>query len=87
MHSEVGVPARAQSIRWSPNTLGDESTVTVTFKKQGEETLMSLVHSDLPEHELARGMRKVGTTFWEFFVSNLEMAHARSTAGMKLTRL
>jgi Activator of Hsp90 ATPase homolog 1-like protein len=64
MHSEVGVPARAQSIRWSPHTLGDESTVTVTFKKQGEETMMTLVHSDLPEHELARGHEKG----WNYFL-------------------
>src|SRR6202035_3263406 len=34
-----------------------------------------------------RVMRKVGTTSWEFFSSNLEMAHVRITAGMKLIRL
>src|SRR5262245_52237958 len=31
-------------------------------------------------------MSEAGTTFWEFFVSNLEMAHARNTAGKMLTR-
>ena len=33
------------------------------------------------------GMRKIGTTSWEFFMNNLEMAHARNTAGMRLIRL
>jgi hypothetical protein len=33
------------------------------------------------------GMRKVGTTFWEFFLSNLEMVHAGNTAGMTLIHL
>jgi hypothetical protein len=42
----------------SPNTLGQESTVTVTFKKQGEDTLMTLVHSDLPDCEPAKGHEK-----------------------------
>jgi hypothetical protein len=28
--------------------------VTLTLKRQGEDTLMTLVHSDLPDHELAR---------------------------------
>jgi uncharacterized protein YndB with AHSA1/START domain len=38
----------------SPNTQGDESTVTVTFKKEGEGTLMTLVHSDLPNTDGGR---------------------------------
>jgi uncharacterized protein YndB with AHSA1/START domain len=85
--TEVERPGRMQHTWMSPNTLGEESIVTLTFKKQGADTLMTLVHSDLPDHELERGMRKVGSTFWKFFVSNLEMAHARNTAGMTLIRL
>jgi hypothetical protein len=54
----------------SPNTLGKESTVTVTFQKHGEDTLMTLVHSDLPDTDEAKGTRTVGTTSWVFFVSN-----------------
>jgi hypothetical protein len=38
--------------------------VTVIFKKQGEETLMTLLHSDLPDHELARGHEKG----WNYFL-------------------
>lgn len=63
----------------SPNTLGQESTVTLTFEKQGEDTLMTLVHSDLPDNELARGMRMGGATFWKFIVSNLELPSTNAT--------
>jgi uncharacterized protein YndB with AHSA1/START domain len=75
--TEIERPGRIQHTWVSPNTLGEESTVTVTFKKQEDDTLMTLVHSALPD---------TGTTFWKFFVSNLEMAHARNTAGMTLIR-
>lgn len=34
----------------SPYTEGQETTVTVTFKKMGENTLMTLVHTDLPNN-------------------------------------
>ena len=62
--TEVERPGRIQHTWVSPNTLGEESMVTVTFKKQGEETLMTLVHSDLPDHELARGHEKG----WNYFL-------------------
>lgn len=48
----------------SPYTLGQESTVTVTFKKKGEDTLMTLVHSDLPDCEPAKGHEKG----WNYFL-------------------
>jgi uncharacterized protein YndB with AHSA1/START domain len=48
-------PERIQHTWMSPNTLGQEAIVTLTFKKQGEDTHMTLVHSNLPDHELARG--------------------------------
>lgn len=51
----------------SPNTLGEESIVTVTFQKQGENTLMTLLHSNLPDHQLARGHEKGWTYFLEVF--------------------
>jgi hypothetical protein len=51
----------------SAKTLGEESIVTLTFKKQGEDTLMILVHSDLPDHELARGHEKGWNYFLEVF--------------------
>jgi hypothetical protein len=48
----------------SPNTLGEESTVTVTFQKKGESTLMILVHSDLPDDDKARSHEKG----WNYFL-------------------
>ena len=39
----------------SPKTLGEESIVTITFKKQAHETLMTLTHSHLPDCEPAKG--------------------------------
>ncbi len=50
----VDRPGKIQHTWVSPNTLGQESTVTVTFKKQGENTLMTLVHSGLPDTDEAR---------------------------------
>src|SRR6266571_4001554 len=67
LNPEVERPGRIQHTWVSPNTLGEESMVTVTFKKQGEETLMTLVHSDLPDHELARGHEKGWNYFLEIF--------------------
>lgn len=60
-------PARIQHTWVSPNTLGEESTVTVTFRQQGESTLMTLVHSNLPDHERARGHEKGWNYFMEIF--------------------
>ncbi len=63
--TEIERPGRIQHTWMSPNTLGQESMVTLTFKKQGEETLMTLVHSDLPDHGLARGHENG----WNYFLA------------------
>ena len=60
-------PTRIQHTWVSPKTLGVESTVTVTFRRKGDDTLMTLVHSDLPDHELARGHEKG----WNYFLDVL----------------
>jgi uncharacterized protein YndB with AHSA1/START domain len=65
--TEVERPGRIQHTWVSPNTWGEESIVTLTFKKQGEDTLMALVHSDLPDHELARGHEKGWNYFLDIF--------------------
>jgi uncharacterized protein YndB with AHSA1/START domain len=65
--TEIERPGRIQHTWVSPNTLGEESRVTVTFKKQEEGTLMTLVHSDLPDHELARGHEKGWNYFLDIF--------------------
>jgi uncharacterized protein YndB with AHSA1/START domain len=65
--TEIEGPGRIQHTWVSPNTLGEESIVTLTFEKQGEDTLMTLVHSNLPDHELARGHEKGWTYFLGIF--------------------
>ena len=65
-------PGRIQHTWVSPKTLGEESIVTLTFKKQVEETLMTLVHSDLPDHELARGHEKGWNYFLDIFPGQFE---------------
>jgi uncharacterized protein YndB with AHSA1/START domain len=62
--TEVERPGQIQHTWVSPNTLGYESMVTVTFKKQGEDTLMTLVHSDLPDTDGGRGHEKG----WNYFL-------------------
>ena len=62
--TEVERPGRIQHTWMSPNTLGQESIVTLTFKKQGEDTLMTLLHSNLPDNEPARGHEKG----WNYFL-------------------
>jgi uncharacterized protein YndB with AHSA1/START domain len=62
--TEVARPGRIQHTWMSPKTLGQESVVTVTFKQQVEQTLMTLVHSNLPDHELAKGHEKG----WSYFL-------------------
>ena len=63
--TEVKRPARIQHTWMSPNTSGLESTVTVTFKKKGADTLMSLVHSGLPNTEGGRSHEKG----WNYFLN------------------
>ena len=65
--TEVERPARMQHTWVSPNTLGQESLVTLTFENQGEDTLMTLVHSGLPDCEPARGHEKGWNYFLEIF--------------------
>ena len=46
---------RAVQYTWmSPFTRGLESVVTVTFEKQGDDTLVTLTHANLPDDEDGR---------------------------------
>jgi uncharacterized protein YndB with AHSA1/START domain len=65
--TEVRRPDRIQHTWVSPNTLGEESTVTVTFEKKGDGTQMTLAHSDLPDTEGGRGHEKGWNHFLEIF--------------------
>jgi uncharacterized protein YndB with AHSA1/START domain len=62
--TEVERPNRIQHTWVSPNTLGHESTVTVTFEEQGQDTLMTLVHAGLPDTDEARGHERG----WDYFL-------------------
>jgi uncharacterized protein YndB with AHSA1/START domain len=62
--TEIERPNRIEHTWVSPNTLGLESTVTLTFKKQGEDTLMTLVHAGLPDTDQGRSHEKG----WSFFL-------------------
>src|SRR5215471_1268721 len=65
--TEIRRPGRIQHTWVAPNTLGEESTVTVTLKKRGKGTLMTLVHSDLPDTEEGRAHEKGWSYFLEIF--------------------
>lgn len=62
--TKVERPGRMQYTWVSSSTLGEESLVTVTFKKKGENTLMTLVHSGLPDNDCGR-RHEMG---WNYFL-------------------
>lgn len=53
--TKVKRPGILEHTWMSPYTHGRESMVTVTFKKKGSETLMTLVHTGLPNDEDGKG--------------------------------
>jgi len=65
--TKVEPPSRIQHTWVSPNTMGEESTVTLTFKIKGDDTLMTLVHSRLPDTAGGRS-HEAG---WNFFLDKL----------------
>jgi uncharacterized protein YndB with AHSA1/START domain len=67
-------PARIQHTWMSPYTLGQESTVTVTFKKKGPDTLMTLVHSGLPDTDGGRS-HEGG---WNYFLDKFPKQFGRT---------
>ena len=64
--TETARPTRLEHTWVSPNTLGYETTVTVTFEKQAAGTLMTLVHSGLPDNDRGRGHEQG----WNYFLGN-----------------
>jgi uncharacterized protein YndB with AHSA1/START domain len=60
-------PNQLQHTWMSPGTHGEESIVTVTFEAQGQNTLMTLVHSDLPNTENGRDHRRGWNYFLDLF--------------------
>ncbi|HZE97126.1 MAG TPA: SRPBCC domain-containing protein, partial [Planctomycetota bacterium] len=60
-------PGRIQHTWMSRYTRGEESIVTVTFKKKGEGSLMTLVHSGLPDDDGGRAHEEG----WSHFLDKL----------------
>jgi uncharacterized protein YndB with AHSA1/START domain len=63
--TEMERPARIEHTSVSPNTLGEESKVSLTFRRQGKDTLLTLVHSGIPYTE--RGQRH--QQGWNYFLN------------------
>lgn len=76
--TEVERPGRLQHTWVSPNTLGEESTVTVTFLKKGEGTLMTLVHSGLPDTDSGRAHEKGWNYFFDLFPQQFQDGSRKS---------
>lgn len=71
---EVSRPGKLQHTWMSPNTHGLESLVTVSFKKQAGGTLMTLVHTGLPDTDQGRSHDKG----WNFFLDGFRDQLAKS---------
>lgn len=65
--AELKPGARIQHTWMSPYTLGLESVVTLTFKKKGQGTLMTLVHTGLPNNKGGKGHENGWTYFMDEF--------------------
>ena len=70
---------RIQHTWVSPNTLGLESTVTVTLQKKGHDTLMTLVHSGLPDTDGGRSHEKG----WSFFMDSFSQHYPDASRNQK----
>jgi uncharacterized protein YndB with AHSA1/START domain len=70
---EMDRPVRIRLSWMSPNTLGNESIVTVRFEKKGEGTLLTLLHSGLPNDDMAKahdkGWNSIFDRFSNIFIS------------------
>ncbi len=76
--TRVRRPAVIRHTWVSPYTLGEESVVNVTFKKKGDGTLMSLVHSDLPDCGPAKGHKNGWSYFLDIFHTQFGRGSRRS---------
>jgi uncharacterized protein YndB with AHSA1/START domain len=76
--TEIERPGRIRHTWMSPNTSGLESIVTVTLKKQGQDTLMTLVHSGLPDTDGGRSHDKGWNYFLEIFLQQFAVVSGKS---------
>jgi uncharacterized protein YndB with AHSA1/START domain len=77
--TEVKRPARIEHTWVSPNTSGLESTVSVTFAAKGKDTLMTLVHSGLPDTDGGRSHAKG----WNYFLDAFPKHFSDTSRGQK----
>jgi len=64
---EIDRPSRIQHSWMSRNTLGEETKVTVTFRKEGEDTVITVLHSGLPNPDMAIAHEKGWTSILDKF--------------------
>jgi uncharacterized protein YndB with AHSA1/START domain len=72
--TKIERPARLEHTWMSPSTSGLESTVTVTFAERGEDTVMTLVHSGLPDTDGGRSHEKG----WNYFLDSFPAQFRRA---------
>jgi len=65
--TEIDRPARIQHSWMTRNTLGEETMVTVRFQQKGAGTLVVLVHSGLPDHDMARAHEQGWNSLFDRF--------------------
>jgi uncharacterized protein YndB with AHSA1/START domain len=82
--TEMERPRRLRHTWVSPNTLGEESTVTATFQKKGQDTLMTLVHSGLPDTEEGRRHEQGWNYFLDLFPKQFVNASRKDLASAAL---
>ena len=81
--TEMDRPARIRHSWMSRNTLGEETVVTITFQKKGESTLMTLVHSGLPEGEMAKAHEEGWNSVLDKFVGAFVGESRRTARGLR----
>jgi uncharacterized protein YndB with AHSA1/START domain len=69
--TQIDRPSRLQHSWMSRHTLGEESMVTATFQRKEESTLMTLVHSGLPNDDVARAHEKGWNSIFDRFSGSL----------------
>lgn len=71
-------PDRVSYTWMSPYTRGLESVVTVTFRKKGDDTLLTLSHANLPDDELGRMHEQGWGHYLGIFEERLASRHAKA---------
>lgn len=79
--TEMERPTRMQHTWMSRSTSGEETIATVTFQQQAESTMMTLVHSGLPDTDGGRGHERGWNYFLNIFPGHFENTRERRNNG------